>query len=95
MKEEKVKLRVYSTSGPAWQPVKDGQPYNRWVGTIQYSNVERVIFGQRYTVTVVGDTKEEVEKQLDKYIIGEVVDVPVNSINPQPIIGGRNASTTR
>lgn len=95
MKERKVRLRIYATSGPAWQPVKNGQRYDKWVGTIQYSNVDRVMFGQRYTATVVGDTKEDVESQLNKYMIGEVIEIYPSKLNPQPIIGGDHASTTR
>ena len=77
-----MKLRVYSTSGPAWQPVKNGQPFNRWVGTIQFSDVERVMFGKRYFATVSGKTREEVLKKLDKYYIGEVV-----NLNPAKLRG--------
>lgn len=91
----KVKLRVYSTSGPSWQPVKDGKQYNKWVGTIQYSDAEHVMFGKRYTETVVGDSKEDVETKLDRYMIGEIVEINPARLNAQPVIGGNNASTNR
>lgn len=91
----KMKLRVYSMSGPSWQPVKDGKPYNKWVGTIQYSDVERVMFSKRLTQTVVGDTKEDVEKQLDQHQWGEIIEIDPSKLNAQPIIGGRHASTNR
>lgn len=95
MKEEKVVLRVYSTSGPAWQPIKNGQPYNKWVGTVQFSGVERVFLGRRYTITVTGDTADEVESQLNNYMIGEVIEINPKQLNPDPIIGGNHAGTTR
>ena len=90
-----LKLRVYSTSGPSWQPVKNGQPYNKWVGTIQFSDVERVFLGHRFTATVVGDTKEDAEKQLDQYQWGEIIEIDPSKLNAQPIIGGEHASTNR
>lgn len=77
-----MKVRVYSTSGPSWQPIKNGQPYNKWVGTIQFSDVERVMFGKRYTATVCGSTKQEVIDRLDRYHIGEIV-----NINPEKLHG--------
>lgn len=76
-----MKVRVYSTSGPSWQPVKNGQPYNKWVGTIQFSDVERVMFGRRYTATVCGASKQDVTNKLDRYLIGEVVDVNPDKLN--------------
>lgn len=95
MKEGKVKLRVYATSGPAWQPVKNGQPYNKWVGTVQFSSVERVFLGHRFTATIVGDTKEDVAQQLDKYQWGEVMQISPSRLNPDPIIGVSHATATR
>lgn len=91
----KIKLRVYSTSGPSWQPIKNGKPYNKWVGTIQYSDIERVMFGKKYTETVVGNSKEDVEKKLDKCIIGEVIALNPSRLDAQPIIGGNNATANR
>ncbi len=76
-----MKVRVYSTSGPSWQPIKDGKRYNRWVGTIQFSDVEHVLFGKRYTATVSGFTKEDVEAQLARYQFGSVVSVPTNKLH--------------
>lgn len=70
-----MRARVYSVSGPAWQPVKDGKPYNKWVGTVQFSDVERVMFGKRYYMIVAMNNKEAVEHVLDKYMIGEIVTV--------------------
>lgn len=90
-----MKLRVYSTSGPAWQPVKNGQPYNKWVGTVQFSAAERVFLGHRFTATVVGDTKESVARKLDKYHWGEVMEINPSKLNPDPIIGGNNATANR
>lgn len=90
-----MKLRVYTTSGPSWQPVKDGQPYNKWVGTVQFSAVERVFLGHRFTATVVGNSKEEVVRKLDKYIWGEIMEVSPSKLNPDPIIGVRHANATR
>lgn len=81
-----MKLRVYSTSGPSWQPVKNGKPYNKFVGTIQFSDVERVMFGKRYNATVSGDTREQVIEKLDKYYIGEIVDINPEKLNG--FIGG-------
>ena len=75
-----MKVRVYATSGPAWQPVKDGKPYNKWVGTIQFSDVERVMFGRRYAITVESDNKDVVSKKLDKYRIGEILEISDNTI---------------
>lgn len=75
-----MKLRVYASSGPAWQPVKDGKPYNKWVGTIQFSDVEKVMFGRRYAISIADDDKDVVSKKLDKYLIGEVVEIADNSI---------------
>lgn len=71
-----MKLRVYATSGPAWQPVKDGKEFNKWVGTIQFSDVERVMFGKRYYMLLAETDKEKVIKTLDRYAIGEIVDIP-------------------
>lgn len=90
-----LKLRVYSTSGPSWQPVKNGQPYNKWVGTIQFSDVEHVFLGHRFSATVVGDTKEEAEKQLDQYQWGEIIEIDPSKLNADPILGGSHANTTR
>lgn len=90
-----MKLRVYSTSGPAWQPVKNGKRYDKWVGTVQFSAVERVFLGHRFTATVVGDTKEEVAQQLDQYQWGEVMEINPSRLNPDPVIGASHASTTR
>lgn len=90
-----LKLRVYSTSGPSWQPVKNGQPYKKWVGTIQFSDVEHVFLGHRFTATVVGDTKEQVVEQLNKYKWGEIVKVDPRRLNADPILGGIHASTNR
>lgn len=70
-----MRVKVYSVSGPAWQPVKDGKPYNKWVGTIQFSDVERVMFGKRYYMIVAMNSKEAVEHVPDKYMIGEIVTV--------------------
>lgn len=75
-----MKVRVYATSGPAWQPVKDGKPFNKWVGTVQFSDVERVMFGRRYAITVENEDKAVVEDYLNKYLIGEVVEVADNAI---------------
>lgn len=86
-----MKLRVYSSSGPACQPVKNGQPYNKWVGTIQFSDVERVMFGKRYTITVCADTKEKVIAMLDKYSIGQIVNVNPNKLKGT-CKGGNNAT---
>lgn len=79
-----MKLRVYATSGPAWQPVKDGKAFNKWVGTIQFSDVEHVMFGRRYYMLLAEKDKEKVIKTLDRYMIGEIVDVPENKLtNPR------------
>lgn len=91
----KITLRVYSTSGPSWQPIKNGKPFNKWVGTIMYSDVERVRFSKRYTETIVGDTKDEVEEKLCNKTMGEFVEVDTRKINKPAIIGGNNANTTR
>lgn len=82
-----MKVRVYSVSGPSWQSVKNGKPYNKWVGTLQFSNVEHVIFGRRYIATICGSKKEEVAKRLEHYRIGEVVDV-----NPDKFCGSYQGS---
>ena len=85
-----MKLRVYAVSGPSWQPVKDGKPYNKWVGTIQYSDVSRVMFGRRYSAIISGDTKQEVENKLVSFHIGDIVSVPAKNLfglNP----GGNHA----
>ena len=76
-----MKLRVYSTSGPSWQIIKNGKPYNKWVGTIQFSDVERVMFGKRYTATVCGDSRQDVIDKLDRYYIGEIVNVNPEKLN--------------
>lgn len=90
-----MKLRIYSVSGPSWQPVKNGQPYNKWVGTVQFSAVERVFLGHRFTATVVGNTKEDVAQKLEKYTWGEIMNISPSRLNPDPIIGGIHARTTR
>lgn len=90
-----MKMKVYSTSGPAWQPVKNGQAYNKWVGTIQFTDTEHVCFGHRFTATVSGKTKEEVIEKLDKFHIGDVVNVSPNRLNPDPALGVINARTRR
>ena len=66
-------LRVYAVSGPSWQPVKDGKPYNKWVGTIQYSDVERVMFGRRYSMVISDCDKNKVDKILNSHVIGEEI----------------------
>ena len=53
------------------------------------------MFGKRYTETVVGDSKEDVETKLDRYMIGEIVEINPARLNAQPVIGGNNASTNR
>lgn len=90
-----MKLRVYSTSGPAWQPVKNGQAYNKWVGTVQFTDTEHVYLGHKLTATVSGKTKEEVIEKLDKFHMGEVMNINPNRLNPDPILGVINARTRR
>lgn len=90
-----MKMRVYSTSGPAWQPIKNGQAYNKWVGTVQFTDVERVFLGHRFTATVSGKTKEEVIEKLDKFRMGDVVNINPNRLNQDPSIGANHASTAR
>lgn len=53
------------------------------------------MFGKRYTETVVGNSKEVVEKKLDKYIIGEIIALNPSRLDAQPIIGGNNATANR
>lgn len=76
-----MKLRVYSVSGPSWQPVKNGQRYNKWVGTVQFSDVERVLFGKRYVATITGNSEQEVFNKLDRYIVGKVMNIDPNKIH--------------
>lgn len=79
-----MKVRVYATSGPAWQPVKDGKPFNKWGGTVQFSDVERVMFGKRYYLLIAESSKDAVNAILDRYAIGEIVNVPENKLtNPR------------
>lgn len=75
-----MNLRVYNTSGPAWQPVKDGKEFNKWVGTVQFSDVERVMFGKRYYMLITESSKEAVNAILDRYAIGEIVNVPESKL---------------
>ena len=72
----RMKLRVYATSGPAWQPLKNGQPYNKWVGTIQFTEEHRVRFGTHFFMLIASEDKEKVSAQLDKYRLGEIVSAP-------------------
>lgn len=63
-----MNLIVYSISGPAFQPVKDGKPYNKYVATIQFSDRDR--YGCRWYKILSGDTAADVERQMDKYMVG-------------------------
>lgn len=93
MKCRMAKLKVYSVSGPAWQPVKNGKPYNRWVGTIQFTDPLKVMFGFRYFLIVSSRNKDLVAEKLDKFIIGEIVNVPKNNLI-LPNFGGKNEIQT-
>ena len=72
----RVKLRVYNTSGPAWQPIKNGQPYNKWVGTIDFTEEHRVRFSGHYQMVVASTDKDKVYEMLERFHLGEVVSVP-------------------
>lgn len=76
-----LKLRVHSTSGPAWQPVKNGQPYNKWVATVLFACTEQYSFGRKYTATITGTTREEIIDKLDKYNVGSVINVNPNKLH--------------
>lgn len=75
-----MKVRVHNISGPAWQPVKDGKPYNKYVGTVELTDAEHVMFGRRYYMVIANESKEQVEKNLDKYLIGEIINVPEDKL---------------
>lgn len=86
-----MKLRVYSVSGPSWQIIKNGKPYNKWVGVIQYTDVNHTVFGRRYYTTISGFTKGEVESKLTIFHIGDVVSIPAKNVCCLNI-GGINAN---
>lgn len=95
MKERKVNLTVYSVSGPSFQPVKDGKPYNKYVGTIVLR--QRVFGGAlvRRTITIAADTPADVEKKLSAMSGKRDVAIRVSHLDPFIMKGGIYASTTR
>lgn len=75
-----MKLRVYSLSGPAWQPLKNGKPYNKWVGTIHLSDAEHPMFGKRYFMGIAADSPARIESVLKHYVIGFVYNVDPSKV---------------
>lgn len=90
-------MKIYKVSTPAFQIVKDGKPFNKWVGYIWLSSIVQGQGRLKRTITVYGKTAEECEKKLDGYCWGELVDVDENALDPELVIkkGGNNASTNR
>lgn len=81
-----MKMRVHAVSNPAWQPVKNGQPYNKWTATIQLTNPHKILFGFRYYLVIADKDKEKVEKRLSDFLVGQIVSVPRNRlIMPQGV----------
>ena len=75
-----MRVKVYSTSGPSWQPVKNGKRYNKWVGTVQFTDPVFVIFGRHYFMTIADTDKRVVEDKLSQFIIGQIMEVPKSMI---------------
>ena len=90
-------MKIYGVSTPAHQILKDGKPFDKWVGYIRLSSI---IQGQgriRRTITVYGNTEEECEKNLGDFKLGELVEVDEAALDPEPFIkkGGNNANANR
>lgn len=88
-----MKLKVYSVSNPAWQPVKNGKAYNKWVGTIQFTDPLKVMFGFRYSLVIASHSKEILSEKLEQFYIGQIVNVPKSSLT-LPKFGGNNEIQT-
>ena len=88
-----MRVKVYSISGPAWQPVKNGKAYNKWVGTVQFSDATLVMFGRRYFMTIADKSKQIVENKLNQFIIGTTMRVPRNVLIIPNVKGGQDAKS--
>lgn len=68
-----MRMLMHYASGPSFQGIKNGQPYNKWVGTITLVGNDLKTRCKKYFWEVSGDTPEEVEAMLTKYRIGEPI----------------------
>lgn len=81
-----MKLKVQFTSGPSHQTYANGKPCDRYCGTVYFTGAAYACGWMRFTMQVYGDTAKQVEKRLREFDWGDVVDIPENQLDPQPVI---------
>lgn len=76
-----MKFQIHSVSGASHQTIANGQPCDRWLVTLQVlsmggkmRNLRRLYYMPVYS------TKQEAEKAMDKWLIGDVVDLPEDKV---------------
>lgn len=93
-----MKLKVQFTSGPSHQTYANGKPCDRYCGTVYFTGAAYACGWMRFTMQVYGDTAKQVEKRLREFDWGDVVDIPEDQLDPQPVInrkGVRDANADR
>lgn len=93
-----MKLKVQWTSGPSHQTYANGKPCDRYCGTVYFTGAAYACGWMRFTMQVYGDTAKQVEKRLREFDWGDVVDIPEDQLDTQPVInrkGVRDANADR
>lgn len=77
-----MKLKVQWTSGPSHQTYANGKPCDRYTGTVYFTGAAYACV----TMQVYGKTANAVEKLLEKYQWGDIVDIPEGQLDPAPCL---------
>ena len=90
-----MKLKIQWTSGPSHQTYANGKPCDRYTGTVYFTCAAYACGWMLFTMQVYGKTAKDVEKTLQQYQWGDIVDIPQDQLDPVPVInrkGERHAN---
>lgn len=90
-----MKLKVQWTSGPSHQTYVNGKPCDRYTGTVYFTSAAYACGWMRLTMQVYGKTANAVEKLLEKYQCGDIVDIPEDQLDPAPCLKKRGTPCQR